>query len=492
MKISKPDQRSISTVALAVVVIVIIVVVGVGGYFLLVAPKSSSTTTLASTSTSSISLASSTATSSTNSTVTVVFGATLSMTGPLEAFGQEQNWTLNYAINYVNSLGGIPLSNGQHALIKLVVLDDQSMASIGATNLNSLISTYHAQVILGELGGVQDSVAQTFATQNQIPYIGPVYISNYKTCTTNCSSSWIFSPFENETNEAHVFLNWFKTVDPPTSGHSPIIAFFGEGDAAAAANNAAGEAYASQLGYTKCTCSDTSFTPLSSSEMQTFITSAKQDGAEAVYGLPLPPDASLMLTTAQSLNYTPKAWMLTRGTAVEGFALPAAGGVGNESSGFMTAFPWNPLVPYNGVILGHTVSNAQIVTAYEDHWHFPPTLEGVYYTEALVAVDAIAQAGSLNNTAVRTALRSMTFSTPMGQVTFTQGGQWKQSDQDILLMQWQNKVINGTTTAVIQILEPTTIATTNYIIYPFSYQNAKNTATQQQQTWPPVVTTNSG
>ena len=94
------------------------------------------------------------------------------MTGSLEAFGQEQNWTLNYAINYVNSLGGIPLANGYHALVKLVVLDDESNPSIALTNLNSLISTYGAKLILGELGGVQDSVAQSFASNNQIPYVG--------------------------------------------------------------------------------------------------------------------------------------------------------------------------------------------------------------------------------------------------------------------------------------------------------------------------------
>ena len=66
----------------------------------------------------------------------------------------------------------------------------------------------------------------------------------------------------------------------------------------------------------------------------------------------------------------------------------------------------------------------------------------------------------------------------MGTVNFTPGGQWVQSEQYILLMQWQNKVISGQTLQTIQILEPTSIATTNYIIYPFSYQNANNSATQ--------------
>ena len=408
------------------------------------------------------------------------------MTGPLQAFGQEENWTFNYAINYVNSLGGIPLANGTHAMIKLVVLDDQSNPSIGVTNLNELVSTYHSSIILGELGGVQDSVAQSFATKTQIPYVGPVYISTYKTCTTNCNSSWIFSPFENETNEAHVFLNWFHTVDPSTPTNNVTIAFFGEGDPAAQYNNQAGEAYARQLGYTICTCSDTTFTPGSQSEMSTFISAAKQDGAQAVYGLPLPPDAVLMFQTAQQFGYTPKAWLLTRGTAVAPFAVQAIGGLGNVSAGAFSAFPWNPLVPYVGNILGHSVNNSQIVSAYEQANGHPPTLEGVYYTQVLLAADAIAQAGSLNNFAIRDALKTTTYQTPMGPMSFTPGGQWVQSENYILLMQWQNLVVNGQTVQALQILKPLNVATTSYIIYPFSFQNAGNTATQQKLPWPPA------
>src|SRR5207244_234895 len=80
------------------------------------------------------------------------------------------------------------------------------------------------------------SVAQQFASRNQIPYIGPVYTSVAKTCA-DCSNAWIFSPFHNETNEAHIFFNWFRTVDPSTPSHNVTVAFFGEGDPAAQANN---------------------------------------------------------------------------------------------------------------------------------------------------------------------------------------------------------------------------------------------------------------
>ena len=448
-------SRAVSTVAAAAVVVVVIAVAAVSGYYYFYQGGGQT------------------------GSQEIVFGATLSMTGPLQAFGQEQNWTLSYAVQTINGYGGIKLSNGNTAQVKLVVLDDQSNPTIGETNLQTLVSQYHADVVLGELGGVQDSVAQQFASRNQIPYIGPVYVSSAKTCT-DCSNSWVFAPFHNETDEAHVFLNWFRSVDPSTSSHNVTIAFFGEGDSAAQANNAAGEAYARELGYTVCACSDSTFTQGSTSEMTSFISAAKSAGAEAVYGLPTPPDSVLMITTAHQLGYTPEAWLLTRGTAVAPFAIPALGGAGNLTVGVMSAFPWSPSVPYTGDLLGHTVNNTALVNQYMADWQHPPTLEGVYFTEALIAADAISDAGSTNNVAIRNALRSNTFSTPMGQVTFTDGGQWVQSGQYMELMQWQSISVGGQVMPALQVLEPTNVATTNYVIYPFSYTN------QQQQPWPPA------
>ncbi|TLX97837.1 MAG: hypothetical protein E6K96_02140 [Thaumarchaeota archaeon] len=454
-------ERAVSTIVAAVIVVVIIAAAAASYFFLAPTSQGIQTTTPP-------------------KTVEIVFGATLSMTGQLQAFGQEQNWTLSYAVQSINDLGGIPLSDGTRGIVKLVVLDDKTDPSVAQSNLQTLVSQYHANVIMGELGGVQDSVAQQFASRNQIPYIGPVYTSVAKSCA-DCSNAWIFSPFHNETNEAHIFFNWFRTVDPSTPSHNVTVAFFGEGDPAAQANNLGGEAYARTLGYAVCTCSDLTFTPGSTSEMTSFISAAKSAGAEAIYGLPIPPDAVLMVNTAHQLNYAPKAWLLTRGTAVAPFAIPALGGAGNLSVGVMSAFPWQPSVPYVGKLLGKNVSNSEIVGKYEAKWQHPPTLEGVYFTEALIAADAIQKAGSVNSVAIRGALLSTTFQTPMGDVSFTSGGQWIQSGKFMLMMQWQNAVINGQTLQVLQVLEPTSVATTNYILYPFSWAKA------QPQPWPPVA-----
>lgn len=447
---------AISTITAAVIVIVVIIVAVVGGVLLLTHTSTTTTTS--------------------SKTIQIVFGATLSMTGSLSAFGTEQNWTLYQAVSDINSFGGIPLANGTHAMVNLIVLNDASDPTTASANLATLVSTDHAVVILGELGGVQDSTAASFATENKIPYIGPVYYSADKN-NSNAATNWVFAPFQNETNEAHIFLNWFSKIAPASNGNV-TIAFFGEGDPAALANNQAGEAYAKQLGYAICSCSNLQFTPGDTSAMTTFIQGAKSAGAEAVYGLPVPSDAVLMATTAKSLNYVPKAWLMTRGTAVAPFAISSIGGVGNLSQGFTTSFPWNALVPYQGDMLGHTINNSQIVSEYEAYWHQPPTLEGVYYTEVLVAADAIQSAGNLTNTAIRQALLSGTFKTPMGTVNFAPGGQWIQSQQYILLMQWQNRVVNGAVTPTLQILEPQTINTTTYEYYPFEwYANSTNQPT---------------
>ena len=479
MKRPTSDRQSVSTAVAAVVVIIVIIVAAVAAVVFF--SGTGTGTTSSSSTPSSTTTTSTTSSSATPSTITITFGATLSLTGNLQAFGVEQNWTLNKAVTDINAFGGIPLQNGSHALVKLVVLDDQSNPTIGQSNLQTLVTSDHATIILGELGGVQDSVAQSFASQNQIPYIGPVYISQFKTCTGSCSNSWIFSPFENETNEAHIFLNWFNTVVPASS--SVKIAFFGEtGDPAAQANTAAGEAYATQLGYTVCTCSDTTFAPLNQPEMTSFIQGAKSANVTAIYGLPLPPDATMMVNTAKTNGFTPKAWLMTRGTAVAPFSVTALGGLGNLSSGVMSAFPWQPAVPYTGMLFGHNESNPVLVRDYEAVFGHPPTLEGVYYTEALVAADAIAAANNLTNVAIRQALRTGTFQTPMGVVNFTPGGQWIQSEADILLMQWQLIGSGPSTIQALQILEPTSIATTNYLIYPFTYWNS--TTPQQTRTWP--------
>src|SRR5437879_2900978 len=202
-------ERAISTIVAAVIIVVIIAAAAAA--YILLTPTSQGIQTTAS-----------------PKTVEVVFGATLSMTGQLQAFGQEQNWTLSYAVQSINDLGGIPLSDGTRGIVKLVVLDDKTDPSVAQSNLQTLVSQYHANVIMGELGGVQDSVAQQFASRNQIPYIGPVYTSVAKTCT-DCSNAWIFSPFHNETNEAHICFTWFRTVDPSSPSDNVTVTFSGEG-----------------------------------------------------------------------------------------------------------------------------------------------------------------------------------------------------------------------------------------------------------------------
>jgi ABC-type branched-subunit amino acid transport system substrate-binding protein len=279
MRKFRNDVTSISTVVVVVIIVIILVVAGAAGYLLLATSSTSTNSTSAVSTTSSVSsvtTSSQPVQTSSSGPETVVFGASLSLTGSAQAFGIEDNWTLHQAVNSINNLGGIPLKDGNHAKINLVILDDQSSDTISLNNYNTLLSTYHANVLMGQLGAIDDTIAANFASTHQVPIIGPYYLGSAKTCATpDCSTAWSFGTFHNETNEAHVFLNWFKTVDPPSSTHKVTIAFFEEADDSAQANYKAGLAYAQQLGYTACTCSDTNFQIGSTTEMQTFLSAAK-------------------------------------------------------------------------------------------------------------------------------------------------------------------------------------------------------------------------
>ncbi|HXQ91376.1 MAG TPA: hypothetical protein VN739_00110, partial [Nitrososphaerales archaeon] len=120
---------------------------------------------------------------------------------------------------------------------------------------------------------------------------------------------------------------------------------------------------------------------------------------------------------------------------------------------------------------------------YEAVFNHPPLLEGVYWSGVAVAADAISQADNLSNVAIRAALRTHTYQTFMGQMSFSPGGQWIQSDQYMLLMQWQIIPFGNSTLPVLQILTPINVASTNYVIYPFTFSN------QQKMTWPPSSAT---
>ena len=199
-----------------------------------------------------------------------------------------------------------------------------------------------------------------------------------------------------------------------------------------------------------------------------------------------------MINTAKQVGYQPKAWLLTRGTAVAPFAVPQIGGIGTLASGVMSAFPWAPGLPYVADILGHNLSNPTIVNQYIAATEKLPTLEGVYYSGFAVAVNAISQAANLSNVAIREALRTHTYQTFMGSMSFTPGGQWIQSGQFMLLQQWQLVSVNGTLTPELKILEPTNVNTTSFIIYPFTFAN------QTEAPWPPsgsdtmITATSSG
>jgi branched-chain amino acid transport system substrate-binding protein len=82
----------------------------------------------------------------------VTIGLEQSLTGPLGAIGQQVLWGAQLAASQINSQGGIYLANGPNGpgnyTINLVWQDDQSSPANGPTATSTLITNYHAAMVI--------------------------------------------------------------------------------------------------------------------------------------------------------------------------------------------------------------------------------------------------------------------------------------------------------------------------------------------------------
>src|SRR5208283_388427 len=156
------------------------VVAGVGGYYGGASSSSGKTTTATETTTQTAATGAATVTETTTQTTSVVaqastggpqeivIGSSMSLTGPEGPLGPESEWAYNYAVNLVNSQGGIYLSSLGRALpVKLIVLDDQSDQATSVSNMQQLATVNNVSFFLGE--GVPNAngdivVAQEYKT----------------------------------------------------------------------------------------------------------------------------------------------------------------------------------------------------------------------------------------------------------------------------------------------------------------------------------------
>lgn len=127
-------------------------------------------------------------------------------------------------------------------------------------------------------------------------------------------------------------------------------------------------------------------------------------------------DAVLFVRTAKTLDFNPKAMVLTVGPNNSTFIEE----LGADANYVMSPTQWESSMTYEGDYFG---SASDYAGRYETEWGSPPAYQAASATAAALALHlAIESAGSLDADAVRTALHDMDVDTFYGPINFDETG----------------------------------------------------------------------
>jgi len=148
--------------------------------------------------------------------------------------------------------------------------------------------------------------------------------------------------------------------------------------------------------------------PATATDLSPLLLEAKEKDVDTFWAWSYPEDSALLIGTAMGIGFNPKVFY----TAI-GVGLPAIlQAFGEAANGLMTLISWHPSM---------TTAAQELYDAYLERWDEPPTVvgDGLTWMGLQILQQAIDKAGSLDREKVKEALDTETFSTIIGDITFT-------------------------------------------------------------------------
>src|SRR5205814_2986390 len=232
----------------------------------------------------------------------VKVGAVVPLTGRYGPGGAQVRAGYEIAVEHLNAGGGVSVG-GKKMPLELTVLDDES----DATKTVARLETLAAQGVVAYLGGFGSDLhaaAASVAEKNRIPYLGVAFALNK---VHQQGFRYLFSPFWKSPDigkHTQGLLSLIAAAERPKT-----MAIFQEktdwGQEMAAAWTEAGKA----TGYQVVVHGE--YAP-GAKDFSDVILKAKSANAEAVFGIPTPPDGMTIVKQMKELGYTPKLTLLIR------------------------------------------------------------------------------------------------------------------------------------------------------------------------------------
>lgn len=330
----------------------------------------------------------------------ITIGATLPLTGPLQAFGTSLQAGYQLAVDEVNEAGGISI-DGDSREVELVVQDNASTSDTASEQARDLVLDGGAVALLGPATPPLSIPVSVVAEQLQIPTV--ITITPIQAWKGGAPEGWNWS-FDLFFDEVQMTDTQFQAADLVETNKK--VALFTDQEEDGIVMGGLWNDKAASFGYE--IVAHEQF-PVGNTNFSSQVAEAKASGAEVVIAQVIPPDGIALLREMKAQGYVPQVVFLEKAGNTGGYP-----GLSDGLADGVLAANW--------FAAGMGLDREQ-----EFIDEFSTTTGGVNsdlgtiaygYTAAKVLLDAIAAAGSVDPAAIRDAIAETEATYPAGDIAF--------------------------------------------------------------------------
>ena len=350
----------------------------------------------------------------------VKVGAVVPLTGRYGAGGAQVRTGYEIAVEHINAAGGVSVG-GKKQPLEPVLLDDESDATKTVARLESL-AAQNVVAYLGGFGSDLHAAAASVAEKNKTPYLGIAFALHK---VHQQGFKYLFSPFWKSPDVGKHTNGLLALI--PAAERPKTVALFQEKTDWGQEMNAAWTEAAKAGGYQVVVHGE--YAP-GAKDFSDLILKAKSANAEAVFGIPTPPDGMTMVKQMKELGYTPKLLVLIRASD----SPPWSKNLGKDGDYTVLAAGWHHAFKAPGV--------KELNETHEKKYGRPADpIVGPAYACVQILANAISRAGTLDHAKLRDAIAATDMKTVIGPVKFRPDGtgiveaafaQWQNGKQELI------------------------------------------------------------
>ena len=328
----------------------------------------------------------------------IVIGTSLPMTGPLASFGPILEAGYQAAVDDVNAAGGIEIDGTAHQ-VELTVLDSGSDPNAVAEQARTLVLQDGAVGLLGSVSPGLTIPASNVADLEGVPMVSSLTPNGAWAAGNPDGWQFAWNFFMDEHQLADVA---YETADLTDTNKK--VAIFADTEEDGVATGALYESAALEYGYEIVYRADN---PAGTTDFTADINAAKAAGAEVLLAILIPPDAFALGKQMAALEYVPEIAVCQKCSSTAAFQAER----GDLAEGTLNVYLANP---------SDAPEWADVVAKFSEQYGVNVDRNSALaaYTAAMVMLESIAEAGSIDGTAINDVIAATDKEYPVGLVKF--------------------------------------------------------------------------